>query len=119
MQRFNLGGGFNVLHATDPVAEYPQRALCRDLGIKLTQAACCSVAWIGKSLVASIFLGSIKLLEICEGDIDLSAYIKNLGVRGCESVWDVADGFDVFGNVFADKSIATGTCLDQFAMFIS
>ena len=119
LQSFNLGCSRDALHAADSVTEDSQRALRGNLCIELAQAAGCSIARVGKGLVSGFFLCPVQGLEVGQVDIDFATYIQDVRVGGFQVVWDVGNRPDVFGDILAHKTIATGAGFYQLALLIS
>ena len=97
-----------------------QVAIGGDLGVFLAQRAGSGVARINVILPAILGRTILERLEIGVGHIDLAAnFDHRRPARAFEALGNVADGFEVLGDVFTHRAIAACRAFDEDAVFIA
>ena len=108
---------FDRAHA---VEEQVERALCRDRGIELAQAARGSVARIRECLLAARGLARVQRCEGTTGHEDLAPRLEHgRQVLAAQLDRHRADRPHVDGDVLAPRAVATGGSLHEAALLVA
>ena len=86
--------------------------MCGNFGIFLAKRARCRIPWIFKRFFFLEFLLSDHLFKACYRHIHLATHLDKRDIA-LESERHRADGADIFGNIFADKTVTAGGTTNQ------
>ena len=108
-----------ALLAGDGVGEKVQFALRGDARIELAQAAGGGVARIGKGFLPVFGLSFIEGSKVGFEHQHFAAHFDEFGrIFAVQPQGNIGDGFDVLGNVFASRAIASRCRLHQYAVAV-
>ena len=100
----------------DIVSENGKIPFGRDFRIQLTERPCRRVSGIGKKRFPGFFSFAVQRGEFLFGKISLTANDQSSAERNGQRYR--LYGFQIFGNIFADLSVAPGRAADKEAAFI-
>ena len=116
--QLDLGIGFGADHLPQTVENHGQRTPGHFPRIQQFQGAGGGVAGVGENGFAGLFPGPVEGGERRLGKIGLPAELDDLG-QAFHRKGQVADGFQIFGDVVALFAVPASETLDQAAVFVA
>ena len=108
-----------------PISKKTQRPLGGNGGVELTDRTGCGVARVNKGFFALVPCGNahalarVQSLKIVAAHIDLATDFQHRWNPCWQAQWNLPDGADVLGHVFARLAIAAGGCLHQHTVLVA
>ncbi len=102
-----------------PIGKERQRTFRRQFRIELAQCACRGIARIDKQLLAPGRLSFVKPGKILFHHQHFAAHLEQGGRRGLQTERDRADGAQILGDILADRAIASGRALYEYAVLVT
>ena len=94
-----------------------QSALCRHLGVKLTQRSCRRISRIGQERLPFSLACGVEPLKHAARHIDLTAHGQIQGLGKLQR--DREDGLEILRHVLADKTVASRCALHENALLVA